>query len=370
MNLAEFFIKVGTKGDGDTKKNMLSLSGTIKEVRSSSLAAKAAILGVLYGIERFTGAAGEKGNNLLNFAAATDVSAQSLQKWQYALGQVGVKGEEVTGTISAIQKAIQNMQLGKGAPEGFQQFVQSVGVDLNKVNDIPYLLSKAQEFAKKSGPILRKRFVEGLGVGENLFGALVRNPTLNPEGLRGVALSDKQLEGLSRFDAARYRLGYKVALESEKLLSAYGPKVAVGMERALDRIIVKAHTLAKAFSEWVQGGGLDRFITRMEILADKLERVFGPIARLLSAQTPGAEPNTRVDTPLEAKFREMIYKVLPPPTSNAPTYGPPSSARGPASVTVNQTFENNGEDPRVVQDAAKKGIREAYRGMPAQLDYA
>ena len=98
-------------------------------VRDAGPAAKALVLAVLYGLERMTAAAGKRGMELQQFAAATGLSAEMLQKWQYAALGFGVQADEVASSVGSIQKAMTNMRLGLGAPEGFAQFSRAVKLD-------------------------------------------------------------------------------------------------------------------------------------------------------------------------------------------------------------------------------------------------
>jgi len=82
VTLGEFFIKLGISGQEKVSKALKTVKGGLQELADTSLETKAAIAGVIYGLERLTGYASTVGMDLQKFAVSTGLSTDALQKWQ------------------------------------------------------------------------------------------------------------------------------------------------------------------------------------------------------------------------------------------------------------------------------------------------
>lgn len=172
MTIAELFVKIGIKGGPEATKNLKAINSGMQEIASSSLAAKAAVAGVIIGLERLTGFASQIGLDLEKFGVITGLSTRELQKWQHAAMLFDVSGNEMADTIKGVQSAMTNMKLGKGAPEGFAAMMDMVKLDENKIDDTFYVLSKIQEFIKKAPAAEGRTLAAGVGISDNMFQAL------------------------------------------------------------------------------------------------------------------------------------------------------------------------------------------------------
>ena len=172
MTIAELFVKLGLKGGEATTKGLGAINKGLKEIGSTSLATKAAIAAALVGLERLTGMASQRGMDLYKFSVTTGLSTMELQKWQHALGLADVSAQETADSISAIQAAMTNMQLGKGAPEGFATMMDMVSLDPKRINDTYYVLSKIQEFLKHAPTTFGTELGKSLGLSTNMIQGL------------------------------------------------------------------------------------------------------------------------------------------------------------------------------------------------------
>jgi len=117
MEIAELFVRLGVKGASETKTALTSTKNTLGEVSTSALAAKAAIVATIYAVERLMSTSANAGNGLQQFSDLTGLSAEQLQRYQFAARQAGATNENLTSSIKGVQSAITNMLLGKGQPE-------------------------------------------------------------------------------------------------------------------------------------------------------------------------------------------------------------------------------------------------------------
>jgi len=164
MTIAELFVNLGVKGADSAGKALGGVKGGLGEVKSMSLEAKAALVGVIYGLERMMSNSAQLGTSLTNFNALTGISAQQLQQWQYAARQAGVAGEEMTGSMKAVQSTMANMLMGKGAPEGMAMLANKVGFDPARARDTAYVLGQLQKFAQSVPQDVGNAMIKSFGV--------------------------------------------------------------------------------------------------------------------------------------------------------------------------------------------------------------
>lgn len=147
MKAGDLFINLGITGADTTAKALGTVKGTLGEVSTASLAAKAGILGVLYGIQQLMSQSDQAGTSLLSYAAATGQSMKALQQWQYAADQAGISGEEMQGNFEHLQSVMERMRRFGEVPKGFG--VLHGAVNLNQFDDAETALKKINEYLKK-----------------------------------------------------------------------------------------------------------------------------------------------------------------------------------------------------------------------------
>lgn len=170
-------------------------------VASASLEAKAAIAGVVIGLERMTGWASQIGMDLHKFNVTTGLSAQQLQKWQYAAKMFDVTGQEVTSTVTQLQTAMTDMDLKGVAPEGLGLLAETIGFDTERAKkDAFYVLGKLQEFAKTQPTAVARNVLSTFGISDNMFQALkVMDVTKDKISKRDL-ISNQEVEKLTKIN--------------------------------------------------------------------------------------------------------------------------------------------------------------------------
>ncbi len=164
MTVAELFVNIGITGQSTVSKALKGADAGMKELGSSSLATKAAIVGVIFGLERLTSYSSKVGAELFAFGEASGLNTIELQKWQYALGRFGVTADETASTILNLQNIMTDMALGKGNPQALGLLASKVGFDETQRDNPYYLLKKLQEFAKTQNSALTRSVLGDFGL--------------------------------------------------------------------------------------------------------------------------------------------------------------------------------------------------------------
>lgn len=224
MTVAELFINLGVKGADQAVKSVSAVDTGIKQVASSSLAAKAAIVGAIYALERLTAAAGAHGVDLQKFANLTGLSTDSLQRWQYMAKMSGESADSMKNSIVAVQGAMTKMAMGQGAPGGLAEVARVVGgLDQSKLQDTFYMLTKLREYAQKEKNVpWANQMLATFGVGPETI-ATLRSSKMELEKISNAnILSSKQIEQLAKVNQAWEKFWHTLQMVRDQLVATYG----------------------------------------------------------------------------------------------------------------------------------------------------
>ena len=141
--------------------------------------------------------------------------------------------------------------MGKQRPEGFSIFAQNVGgFDIEKsYNDIPYVLSKLQEFAKSNvNNVVKNNVLKGFGLSENTISAMKKGVFNQPNFNKAPLYNDKEIENLAKVKVAWDNLETKVAM----FFGHFTAKSGEGIVNQLSIFTDKVLLLAMAFERLIE----------------------------------------------------------------------------------------------------------------------
>jgi len=288
MTIAELFVKIGVKGGDQAKKAFSEVDKGIRGVQSSSLAAKAAIVGVIYALQRMSSSSAKMGTTLNNFSASTGLSAKKLQEWQYAGQQVGISNEAIQSSVQGVQDSIVKMRLGLGSPMGLSQLIDLTGFDTTKADDTFYVLEKLQELSQKVKPAVGKTLIDSFGAGA-MFTGFRQNAFRDDVFKRAPILSDKEISNLAKVDAGWKNFFQKFNMSVARLNAKFGPKLIVDLQMVADKFLMLTDAvirLAKEMKLFDKLGTVIENITNLMNLVQGLYKdkgILGGIADVLNA---------------------------------------------------------------------------------------
>lgn len=222
IKVGELFVALGSRGGKELSKELKDTDKSLKGIFSSTLEAKAAIGALIYGLERLTGFASQIGMDLNKFQVSTGLSANELQKWQYALQKFDVDGKETEQTIRGVQSAMTDMLLGKGAPEGLGVLADAVGFDPERARDTFYVMSKIQEFAKKFPPDVAAGMLKGFNVTPNMLQGL-KMMNLETDRLANKdIITQKEIQNLTAINKEWKEFWFTLKTLGTKMVAANG----------------------------------------------------------------------------------------------------------------------------------------------------
>lgn len=275
MTFAEFFISVGLKGDGAALKALKGVKSELNDLKSSGLAAKAAMLAVFYGLEQMSVNAGQRGQGLLQFAAATGKSTIEMQKWQYALMDFGVKAEDVEGSFRGITDAVAKMRRGEGAPMGLGMLMGATGLTDEDLEHPERVLKAVQAYSKIGDPAIIKQLTSW-AANDNMFAGLRRYTGDYSKVGAGNIISEKEQEQLARVDAAWSHIWYTIKMIGVHMTSAHGLFAVDELSKALNLLQKIPHFLSQLSTQ------LPKVTALLAVLAAGLGVAFAPWTSLIT----------------------------------------------------------------------------------------
>ncbi len=378
MQIAELFVNLGLKGADQTGKALGNVKTGLGEVKSMSLEAKAAILAAVYGLEHLMSNSAQAGTGLSNFTALTGLSAKSLQQWQYAARQAGVSGEELTGSMKAVQGIMTNMLLGGGQPKGLAMLANTVGFDQSKARDTFYVMQQLQKFAQSVPADVGNEMLKSFGLSEGTIAAMRKGVFNASNFAKAPTYSDPENSQLNKVDVAWANLGQSIQMAMGHFTSKHGMGLIKDLSKATAEILKLANaftTLAEkvklfdAIDEIFKGWGM--IFESIGSGIDKLTGLFGEGAK--GAGVTDKKGNLK-ENPIEmlnkwtSKKIDQYFDDKPKVSEHvAPQVRAVHHANN-QHVEVSQTlnFHHDGKDAKKTGDSVHKAVKHAYRQYQAQ----
>lgn len=367
MNVGELFVSLGVKGADQSAKAVEGVRKGLGEVRSMSLEAKAAIIGVVYGLESLMSNSAKTGTDLSNFAATTDLSVQSLQQWQYAARQAGVSNEELASSVKSVQQNMTNVAMGKGKIEGLSMVANMVGIDESKKLDPFYIMQQLQKFSQMVPASVASNMVKSFGVSEGTFAAMRKN-MFTPEMFRKApTYSDKQINQLNKVDVAWSNLGTKIKMAMGNFTSKHGMQLVKDVTVLVDLMVKLAETLV-TIGEKLKV--FEVFKDTIKLINESLTGVVSLMGGDVKASEIGGaigslftkDFTSKNSKDSEAKYQQQLLNRISPKV-NAPNS---SQNVNNHEVTINNNYSHDGKDGHKVGKEIHKSIKDAYYQMGAQ----
>lgn len=287
MKIGELLISLGITGGDKAKKEVSGLKDAMKETKSVSLEAKAAILGAMYALQRLFANSSQAGTDLMNFNSQVGVSTQTLQQYQHAARQVGLSNQEVAGTFKSLQNAMVKTLTGKGPPEFIAQVAMKTGIkntDIEKFAKEPQLLlQKLQEYAQKeTNAGLKNEVLKSFGLSDGMIAALSRN-AFRPEVLaQAPTYSDREIQSLDKANAAWSNLGTKIEMAIGRFNAKHGGDIVQDISKMTDAVIRLAEALVLLSEKF-------KLFEKLQAITDKTAQTIGALALMGDDKATGAD---------------------------------------------------------------------------------
>lgn len=381
MKVGELFVNLGIKGTEKTARIITNIKDGLKDVANTSTETKLALVGVVYGLERMMRFSTQMGAGLKSFSAYTRISTDELQRWQYAGRKVNVTNQEVENSFRGVSRAIGLMKIGKGAPEGLAMLAKGTNIDLNKLEDTAYVMTKIQELLTNNGSdnTLLNTIAESFSLSPDMVAGL-KQGAFTAEKMKGAPVFSKnQVNTLADMNAKMSEFYNNLQLSMGVFVEKFFPQIVA----LLDKVSGKLKDISFGISP-EDKRSLEGVLIVMEKIADFVgvvasgwKEVFGLISDFKKVY---GESGSGGVAKKASSFMDSIYNMFDPNFSLAskvgiglskmdifPKYKTAEQAMGGSNVNINQNINFEGGqnlDMREIKDNFKKTTEETYRQLP------
>lgn len=242
QSIAELFVNIGIKGADKTVGALGDVKGKIGEITTSSLAAKAGILAVLYGLEQLAQGSMNAGQGLTLYNAATGMSIDKLQEWTHVARHAGMTAGEMEANITGLQDKMNAMQTAGTVPDGWGVFASATGLENatpEQIGNAEFMMEKAVEFAKKEkdNVAYANHVLEGLGLGKNFAAGARLGRFDQSERDKAPKYSDAQAAGLDRMKNRLGDVHERWEMAMGKMVAKDGPAIVAGVEEVSKAVL-------------------------------------------------------------------------------------------------------------------------------------
>lgn len=264
-----------------------SLNGVLKTAGAAIAAVAAAAAAAAAAIWDAANAAGEWADNILTLSSQTDLSVETLQKWDYAARFIDVDTQTMVGGLKKVQSQITTAISKK------KKYIQILGGEKIAIRDANGEL--------KSAELVFYETIEALGritdetkrnaAAQEIFGKSYTDlkPLIDAgfEGLRaygeeaeqlGLIMSDDAVKGLGEFDDQMERLKSTVEVAGRELAVAFLPAT----QQVAESLTELASTVTNALSDGFQDSDVD---TILDALFGQLSKGLNDLSEMTPAIT-------------------------------------------------------------------------------------
>jgi len=365
MNAGEFFISIGLKGSDKTVGQLNNVGKGLDEVKSTSLAMKAAIVGSLYELGQMANSSMKTGVSLTNFNTLLGISTDTLQRWQYAGRQAGASADEIKSSFENTYNAMKATKFNNTDNPAIKFINQLLGpsgksFDRTKIMDIEYVYKTAQEAMKKGNHEVNLEIGQALGMSQNMIAAMEKG-LFNKKMLDQAPILGKgQVSNLNKFGVDYENVVAKLTMAKDKFFSSHGSELVQDFDKMIPALIKLAEVFEKLLTK---GHGFEILQKTFEGLALIIEQITNALDGLakdfqggffkglinLGSDTANAvhDPNSAANMTLEGvklSIKDMLF-------------GAPGAPAGNTQVNIHQ--ENHFSGTAVDHDDHAKKIKKA-----------
>lgn len=294
MKVAELFIKLGIKSDRDDARRVEGVQEGLGKIKERGLAAKAAIVGVMYGFHRLTSNAQQAGTELKHFSNITGVNVKKLQQWEHAGRKANITTEEIRGAFQSVQQSMAAIDWGQGTPRSLTLLASTVkDFDETKMRDTFYILEKMQEAAGKLSAVDAQVIMGDLGISPNMLGAM-RKGAFTADKMRGaLTYSEKDIRNLSKMQSEWSDIFHTMEVSTGKVF-------AQDLHKIMPQLIELVKESAKLMTETT------KLLNKLGAI-DGIAKALGYTANVVSDMTKSLTGDDKIKKQYD-KFKRFLEK--------------------------------------------------------------
>lgn len=223
MNIGELFITLGFNADTVKVKDFVK---SVAELPVMAVEAVAALAGIDYELLQITKNAMDAAVSFQMFGEETGLSWQELQRWQIAAEQANVSAGAVASSVSAIQRNLAEISLGRGNIAPFQ--ILGIGTQ----QDAFGVLTQLRERLRGVQPAMATNLVTQMGIDPSMVHILQMS---NEE----FAKLGKNIRGMTSGEEGSFLKAKQVIVEFGQAAKYWGFDLVYNLIEGLNLLYAK-----------------------------------------------------------------------------------------------------------------------------------
>ncbi len=245
MKVADLFVDITLKGGNKVADGLSGVKNWLTDITASGLAAKAAIIGAVYALERMTKASGQFGNDVKNLSVLTGIDTTKIQQWAEYMRLGGASAEDAHQALLAASKT--QAEIAKGNyPSGLGRILSVTQTNLQDVINNPLkfaeMVKKYIETSKEDISLINNA-VESVGGTAGFITAVRRNPGKDIYNIKANIADENQIKKLAQVNQAWSDFEKTLSRFRDTLTADWGLPLINGLNKALE--------IAKELSQWL-----------------------------------------------------------------------------------------------------------------------
>lgn len=237
MNAGELFVKIGVQGADKAAKEVSGLGRALTDVSARGLAAKAAVLGVVYGVTSLVSGTARAGQSVYNFGVYTGKSIEQLEKWKISMMKGGVSADEFQGQAESLFRVIGGFKFGE-FPKSLGYVFNNSGhgqADYHKIlnGDLFTMMQVSRDYAKREKhPEVRDRALGELGFSPAMIVGLAQGKDISKISDGEARFSTNSAKAAASMNLQLQKLELAFAKIADEIALDYGPTLLKWVQAA------------------------------------------------------------------------------------------------------------------------------------------
>lgn len=366
MNVGELFVKIGVQGADKASKEISGMGRALTDVSAKGLAAKAAVLGLVYGVTKLVTGAATVGQSLFNFGINTGKSTDELQRWAVSLREGGASLEDVRGSVENLQRNLGEMAINGKPIFGLDEIQKILGnVDVKRLQDgdIFYAMQMFRDFAKSEPNVaVRNDILSQNGMGGSIEAGLIKGRDVSGIGSNEGQLSEKQIERAHRMNVQLQTLTASFQKFQMGVALAFGPQLLSILQNAFTGV----NKLIKSFTDMTKQA--PQLATALKVIGVVIAFYFAPLTTIVAGLIYLLSEFNKLSKGQDNIFSDVNKKLGSYGFTDAPKAGPTPEGADRSYSWLKDVLISHGLAPSNIPgiNSPTVAIPSASRGVPSK----
>lgn len=238
MKLGEFFVALGFQLEGEQALDKVDMK--LDDLASGAAKALAGVASLTAGMGLMLKQALETANGFRQFALATGLSSQELQRWQSLAEQAGIDAGELAQGVKTLQQATADIAMGRGNVAPWQ--LLGIAPSRNPFDT----LRDIRRAIEGLDPAIARTVVSEMGLGEGMLNILRMSSDQFESLNRNFVRTQGQIDQLNKINSLWAQYAFQIKSVKDQLVAALVPVL-----QPVLRLMILVNEKMASFTQWL-----------------------------------------------------------------------------------------------------------------------